>query len=461
MRQPARAGSSLSARLAWRLAAVMVLAVGLAGAAVGWRSIATIHSLDDAALQGLARSVARHLVRAPGGGIKVALPPALAVRFRYSDGAMLYLVLDGANHVLAGSDPAAGTLLAPFLPRPPAAGLFQVPRAGHDAPPMVGYLRRDHGLGIVVAQGREQREALVNSLMSDFMVTGLGLLLPIGAAAVLIGVLTIRAGLRPLRVASAAAARVDPANAGMRLPQAGLPREVLPLVSAVNAALARLERGLTVQRRFAGEAAHALRTPLAVLTARLDDLPEGAEAVALRRDADRMARLVDQMLKMARLEGLPLDTSQPVDLRAVAVEAISDLAPLAIRQGIELSLKDPAAPVPVRGNHAALALAAANLIENALAYAPPGSAVEVEIAPPGTLRVLDRGPGVAEPERARIFERFQHGHRPAGTSGNGAGLGLAIVAEIAAAHRGSVGVAERGGGGAVFTLQIGRPVAGG
>ena len=90
-----------------------------------------------------------------------------------------------------------------------------------------------------------------------------------------------------------------------------MPGEVTPLVAAVNQALARLEAALGAQRRFVGDAAHTLRTPLAVLTARLDALPEGPETAALRRDADRMTRLIEQMLQMARLDGTPLDVTQP------------------------------------------------------------------------------------------------------------------------------------------------------
>jgi signal transduction histidine kinase len=229
---------------------------------------------------------------------------------------------------------------------------------------------------------------------------------------------------------------VKPARPGLRLPEVGLPGEVAPLVAAVNQALARLEVALSAQRRFVGDAAHTLRTPLAVLTARLDSLAEGPDTLALRRDADRMTRLIDQMLQMARLDGMPLDVSQPVHLRAAAVEAISALAPLALQRGVQLALSEPALT---------------NLVENALAYAPPGSLVEVTVEPPARVLVLDRGPGVPEAERSLIFERFGRGQA---TGSTGAGLGLAIVAGIATAHRGSVRAMGRDGGGAAFALEL-------
>jgi signal transduction histidine kinase len=238
--------------------------------------------------------------------------------------------------------------------------------------------------------------------------------------------------------ASAAAATVGQTSPGIRLPTVGLPREVTPLVEAVNAALTRLEHTIETQRSFMAQAAHGLRTPLAVLTARLDSLGDAEAAEALRRDVDRMGRLVGQLLRMARLESLPLDVTHPVDLHAVAAEVIVNLAPLGLGQDVALALVGDAT-VRGRGNHAALVLAVTNLV------------VEVVVARPGSITVLDRGPGVPPDHRSRILEPFERG--PNARDG-GAGLGLAIVTEIAAAHGGSLRVAARPGGGAAFALVI-------
>ena len=123
-----------------------------------------------------------------------------------------------------------------------------------------------------------------------------------------------------------------------------------------------------------------------------------------------------------------------------------------LQRGVQLALSEPAQVGPVTGNYAALVIALTNLIENALAYAPPGSLVEVTVEPPARVLVLDRGPGVPEAERSLIFERFGRGQV---TGSTGAGLGLAIVAGIAAAHRGSVRAMGRDGGGAAFALELG------
>ena len=442
---------SLSARLGWRLAAVMLAAILLAAASVVWRTVATVHELDDSALQNQVRLIAAQLPATPDSQ-RIALPEELVAPFRASDGDNIFLVYSG-ERVVAASDRNAAAALAPYLPGQRRRGFFRVPvTAGHDRG-MIGLASAAGPWRVVVLQGREQTSVLLDSLMENFFVGAVWLLLPIGVAMVLVGVLTLRLGLRPLRQVSAAATLIGPTQPGARLPVMPLPWEVAPLVHAVNEALTRLEQALTVQRRFMAEAAHALRTPLAVLTARLDALDGQPETDTLRHDVDRMTRLVGQLLRMARLEGLPLDMAGAVDLHAVAVEAITDLAPLAVQRGVELALLDSQAVPRVRGNYAALVLALTNLIENALSHAPVGSVVEVAITPPATIAVLDRGPGVPTADRERIFGRFERGTAP---TGGGAGLGLAIVAEIAAAHGGSIRAAARADGGVAFVLMLKR-----
>lgn len=436
----------LARRLAWRLALVLVGAIGLAGTAVGWRAIVTARALEDTTLQAQVAAVASALTTGPDGAPRLDLAPDLQAAFRAAEGSSVYVIVDTQGRPRLSSDDAAGSLVAPYLARD---GLFKVPPSDRYPQGMLGFVARAGPWRVAVAQSREQSEALASSLLTEFLSTGLILVALIGIVGVAIAVATVRRGLAPLRQASSAAAQVEPAHPGRRLPEAGLPGEVAPLVSAVNQALARLEAALIAQRRFVGDAAHTLRTPIAVLTARLDAL-EAPETAALRHDADRMTRLIAQMLQMARLDGTPLDVSEPVDLHAVAVEAISALAPLAMQRRVELALNER--PARATGNHAALVIALTNLIENALNHAPSGSLIEVAIGPPASLSVLDRGPGVPEADRAAIFERFGRG-RTVGTSG--AGLGLAIVAGIAAAHRGSVRAMGRDGGGATFILELG------
>jgi signal transduction histidine kinase len=428
----------------------MAIAILLAAGAVAWRAIVTVHELDDSALQSQARLVATRLPPLPEGAGGLALPEDLVAPFRASDGDNVFMVYEG-ERLAASSDPVAAAQLGPHLSRPLRPGFFRVPTFSGHPHGMIGLVAVTGPWHVVVLQGREQTTVLIDSLMSDFLVGSIWFLLPIGLATILIGVLTLRRGLRPLRRVSTAAAGIDPAQPEARLPTTGLPSEVAPLVHAVNEALRRLEQALLAQRRFMAEAAHALRTPLAVMTARLDLMEDRPDIEALRHDTDRLARLVGQLLGMARLESLPLDVTQQVDLHKVAAETIASLIPLAMRNDVELALREGPTLPHVRGNHAALVLALTNLIENALAHAPHGSTVEVAVTPPATFAVLDRGPGVPVCLRDRIFQRFERG--PVSREG-GAGLGLAIVAEIATAHGGTVQVSEREGGGAVFTLAL-------
>ena len=441
---------SLSARLARRLAAVLAVSIALAALAVAWRAVVAIRSLDDADLRTQAQAIAAHLHAAADGAPVLNLPVAIADLFRPERaGRRLYAVVTPGGQVLLASNPAAATRVQPFIPAQDR--LFRVP-ATVERRGMIAVSVPAGRWRVVVATGHEQREVLVNSLVGELAASGLWLLGLVGAAGIGVAVLTLRRGLLPLRRISAAAARIGPARPGLRLPEAELPIEVLPLVRAMNQALARLEHALDAQRRFVGEAAHAMRTPLAVLMARLDALPAGGEADALRADADRMARLVGQMLRMARLDGMPLDLGQMLDLHAVAIEVIGTLAPLAIRRGVELALIEAAPRGRTTGDPGTVGVALTNLIENAIAHAPPGTTVEVALDGARRLRVLDRGPGVPEAARALIFGRFQ---RRSGATPDGAGLGLAIVAGIAAAHGGSAWVEPRPGGGSAFVLDLG------
>jgi len=277
-------------------------------------------------------------------------------------------------------------------------------------------------------------------------------LLPTLLAALIIGALTLRDGLRPLQQLARAAAGITPAASERRLPTSDLPRELVALVSAINAALDRLDEGFRAQRDFTADAAHQLRTPLAILTAHLDTLGNRAEAAALRDDVARMSRLVEQLLQVAELEALTLKPEEGTDLSALALEVAEALAPLALARRRDIAVIGAEAPVLVHGNHDSLHQALRNLVENALNHTGEGTTVDVAVqARPPALSVRDRGPGVAAVDRDKLFRRFWRADR---SSGRGAGLGLAIVQRIAAAHGARVTLDDAAGGGAKFTIAF-------
>lgn len=301
-------------------------------------------------------------------------------------------------------------------------------------------------------------EVMADRFVAEFM-RDAGWVFPIFAVVVLaVTIWTIRTSLKPVRAVSEEAAAITPGATAVRLSSAGLTSELLPLVTAVNDALDRLAKGFEIQRQFTADAAHELRTPLAILTAGLETLPASPDVDRLCEDAERMNRLVAQLLRVARLDAQPMDLGHTVDLGNLAGGVVERLAPWAARSGRSVAFEAAEQPVPVRGNPDALSDAIRNLVENAIAHSPPGEEVTVAVDPLGEVSVTDRGPGVPFELREKVFERFWRS-RERRSSGQGAGLGLSIVAEIARAHAGKVIVCDAPEGGARFILTV--PLAAG
>jgi signal transduction histidine kinase len=277
--------------------------------------------------------------------------------------------------------------------------------------------------------------------------------LPFGAAAALIAWLVTSRGLSPLREAAAQASRIDMNSIDQRIPVEGIPSEIMPLVDAVNAALERLDAGAAKQRRFAANAAHELRTPVAILRARIDSLPESQHKTDLKRDARRMQTIVEQLLIASRLADKSAPTGEVVDLVAIVRAMVADYAPLVIENKRRIEFDAAVLLMKVRGNRRALECIFANLIDNALRAEPEGGSVLVRVAPGGAADVVDHGAGVAKDAREMIFEPFWRGSEAL----PGTGLGLAIVKELIDQSNGKVGVLETPGGGATFRVTL--PIA--
>src|SRR5215472_4776868 len=164
-----------------------------------------------------------------------------------------------------------------------------------------------------------------------------------------------------------------------------------------------------------------------------------------------MNRLVEQLLRVARLDAIALDVSKTVDLVGIAASVVAILAPWVIERGRTLALIGTDKPVYVQGNADAIEDAIRNLVENAVAHSPVGEEVTVEVLADGRVNVADHGPGVPVDQQERIFERFWRGRR---VDTSGVGLGLAIVKKIMEAHRGSAAVRNNADRGAIFTLTF-------
>lgn len=250
-------------------------------------------------------------------------------------------------------------------------------------------------------------------------------------------------GLKPLDEVAAELGKRAPERLDPVAPAAA-PREVRPLLEALNALFTRVDRAMQNERAFTADAAHELRTPLAAIATqaqvatRARDAAERDHALAqLTASARRASHLVEQLLTLARLDpaaGLPM-TELRLDM--LAVEVCADQGAAALEKNIALELDAPQ-PVVINGNAAMLRVLLRNLIDNAVRYTPAGGQVGVGVTA-RMLTVSDSGPGIPAAQRADALRRL---HRLAGQDIEGSGLGLSIVARIAELHGATLELAD-------------------
>jgi signal transduction histidine kinase len=262
--------------------------------------------------------------------------------------------------------------------------------------------------------------------------------------------LVVRRALAGLGAIAAQAGRIDIGRPGPRLADPGMPAEIAPLVTAFNAALDRLDDGYARHKRFLADAAHELRTPIAILATRLDSLDPGPGQTRLAADVARLSLMAEQLLDLQRLDRRAARFA-PVDLVALGRRVAADLAPLAIASGYAVAFDAGVPAVTVDGDEAAIERAITNLVQNAIEHGGGRGTIGLAVAAPGVVEVTDDGDGIPIELRDRIFEPF---HRAVPRM-RGAGLGLHLVREVASLHGGSVTVIDRPGGGTCFRLSFG------
>ena len=251
--------------------------------------------------------------------------------------------------------------------------------------------------------------------------------------------LTTRGALRPLRRLSRDASSIGSAVARGRtmipISQRGMVQEFADVAAAVNTMLAKLEHSLQLQKQFTSDAAHELRTPLAVLLLEVSRLPKGPVRDRVKTDIEELGRLVNELLRFAQAEDVMAHELGDVDVVAVTRKVCEDTVAQAIARGQVIELDHAAPQMIIPGNAALIEIAIRNLVDNALKYSYPNSTITVRIDEGPKVIVQDRGPGVPAAQREAVFERFWRANRQAG---NGAGVGLALVRRIAQLHDGNV-----------------------
>jgi two-component system OmpR family sensor kinase len=387
----------------------------------------------------------------PDGKLAFAPSKRLMQTFTGHPDAYAFRIEDGAGQVLAEAN--AGLVPAErwSLPNSPDAWWSDVRVNGRSV--LVGSrqaMAQAQPVRVAFAAAGDPSNLLLFVYFDELFVHVIVSLLPFAVCLMIVNAVTVRRSLRSLVHAADAARKAGPSHGIAALPTRGLPLEVLVLVESINVALRRLGEALEAERAFTAEAAHALRTPLAVLSTRIEKLPKGDELDAVRTDIVALRRLVNQLLSAAQADTLVVDPARACDLAAVAESVVGAMAPLAIREGRMLAL-EARSQTPVHGDADAIAHALRNLIENALRFSPPNEEVLVRVSTPGLLEVMDRGPGIPDEQKPLVTKRFW---RASASDLGGTGLGLAIVQRIAQAHDTALGIADRAGGGTVFSIRL-------
>jgi two-component system sensor histidine kinase TctE len=419
-----------------------------------WTADATAKLVTDRTLLASARVIAEAVRVDEGGNVQVDVPPSALEMFDTGFGdRVFYQVITAWGSLVSGF---------PDLP------LSAVQRAGEDRAfhgadvrvmmldhPVVG-LPDDGAISVTVAVTHNSQYAMRRQLwLSDFSKQFV-----LVFVASLVTILGLQRGLAPaLRLRDALRLRgrnrLDP------LPPEMVQSELQPLVHALNDYMERVQNQMAAQRRFVSNAAHQLRTPLALISTQASVAAREADAarrdealVALRTSTKQISRLASQLLTLSRAEpGSRRPRNDAADLTKAAREILEALAEEALKRNIDVGL-EAVRPVIVDGDATMLREMLVNLIDNAIRYTRPNGRVTVAVGQAdgnAIVTVEDNGPGISSGEREQVFERF---YRIMGTESEGSGLGLAIVREVVEGAGGSVLLGDAEGGGLIVTVRL-------
>jgi len=448
-----------------------VLAIACAVIYLGVRE--TLQWSLDSALLAIARTEISAAIASPQDSLQVHEQAPLALALPAGSGYEKFAqIVDGTGQVLAKTSNLPGDAALP-LPRAPVAGgptYADIRHAGRSFRAVYWPLTKDEGdqLLAVVAMPTAPQQFALNMLAGTL---ALAVVLAGGAAALAARPLARRLT-RPLETIAEAARQVGGQNLAARIPDVARDEELRTVTGVLNQMLDRVEEAfgtreqvIAAQRRFIADASHELCTPLGSLRGTLEVALRRPRSLAECRDCletahtevVRLCRLVRDLLTLSRADSGQFAVRRvPCDLADLARDAVAAAEGTASSQGIVLDL-DCAGPAPIRGDADRLREVVDNLLDNAMRYAPFGSAVEVRVwSEPhrACVSVTDHGQGLTDEERAHVFERFYRADAARARDTGGQGLGLAIAMAIARAHGGTLEVESEPQMGATFTLAL-------
>ncbi|NDW07929.1 sensor histidine kinase [Jiella pacifica] len=421
---------SLWWRLSWQLGLVIIAVIG--GVIVGLSVYATmVLSPNVAAEREITAAVAAAIARDDQGRLVLRETPQLkALKERNRQLWTVAATTDGASV-------SFGAIPAPFAGLAPLVHLFESAdirgAAGTDEIASVENVDTDLGEVRVLFGGFADKGWPVLAILAESYPI-YGSLIAIALPAIFLTVPRIvRRALAKVSDVARKASQIAPRVHGARLPVSGIPKEVAPLVTAFNGTLGRLEAEFETRERFLIDAAHELRTPIAIMQTRVDGMSDGPERTRLLSDVARLASMAEQLLDFEHSDQT-IDVGQSVDIVAVAREVVADLAPFAIAAGYEISFESEAERVARKGDPTALRRAVSNLVRNAIDHGGQRGMITVSASAGAAIEVADQGPGIAVEHRALVFEPFYR-VKP---KSEGAGLGLSLVKKIVERHGGQV-----------------------
>ncbi len=415
--------------------------LAIAAAAVGFIVFFINSSLDGMYVEeAIVKVAANSIVRDATGTAVVEVTPELAKLRNEAPDLWFAARLGNGDVVGFGEMPAEFAPLVDHLDKLASADM-----RGQFAPFTLSAIVRQASGPIgdmkIIAHGRVKPFSALITLASNIVAITIFLTLAL-VSIVAMPMIVTRALAGVIKTAEEAEG-IDAERRGIRLSEDKVPREIAPLVRAVNAALGRLDEGYDRQHRFIASAAHELRTPIAILRMKIDATKDKGMR-SLLPDVSRLATLSEQLLDLHRLDnGAPSDRVDPVVLaRSVA----ADLAPVLIASGktIEVVVERPGS---ISGNIRSIERALTNLIQNAVEHGGDEVIVRIDGA---ALEVEDNGPGIPGEEHVRVFEPF-HRLRP---RSSGTGLGLNLVKQVVDHHRGRITIATAPGGGTIVRVEF-------